>query len=393
MNNALKRVLTGILTITVIIGCAMTALAHQGRTDSRGGHKDNKNVSGLGSYHYHCGDNPAHLHTNGVCPYSSYNTSEWTDNAGAISVPSVTTTPTKSFTSQQEGVIGSVVTTDIKAFINGAEIPAYNVEGNMVIIGADLRSYGFDVVYDNTTRTSSVSLSANGGTWDPIIISTDDSIDVGTEVMSVYETDITMLVNGVPVTGYNVEGRMAFRFAELEVFGSYYYDNDDRSTNLWIEKSSSIWTDEVSEMRTQTSVDFQQQDTVIGSVFTTDIRAYINGAEIPAYNVDGNMVVIGADLRYYGFEVVYDNTTRTSNVSLAADGGTWDPIIITTDDCLEIGTEVMSVYETDITMSVNGTPVTGYNIEGRMAFRFAELAVFGSCHYNNEDRSTYLWIE
>lgn len=49
----------------------VTVEAHGGRTDASGGHKDNKNVSGLGSYHYHCGGYPAHLHENGVCPYSS----------------------------------------------------------------------------------------------------------------------------------------------------------------------------------------------------------------------------------------------------------------------------------------------------------------------------------
>lgn len=49
----------------------ITAEAHSGRTDSQGGHRDNKNRSGLGSYHYHCGGYPAHLHTNGVCPYKS----------------------------------------------------------------------------------------------------------------------------------------------------------------------------------------------------------------------------------------------------------------------------------------------------------------------------------
>jgi hypothetical protein len=43
--------------------------AHSGKTDANGGHRDNKNVSGLGSYHYHCGGHPAHLHTNGTCPY------------------------------------------------------------------------------------------------------------------------------------------------------------------------------------------------------------------------------------------------------------------------------------------------------------------------------------
>ena len=50
----------------------IVAEAHSGRTDANGGHRDKKNVSGLGSYHYHCGGHPAHLHTNGVCPYGKY---------------------------------------------------------------------------------------------------------------------------------------------------------------------------------------------------------------------------------------------------------------------------------------------------------------------------------
>lgn len=56
------------LTLALLPACAW---AYSGRTDSSGGHKDNKNKSGLGSYHYHCGGNPAHLHPNGVCPYSA----------------------------------------------------------------------------------------------------------------------------------------------------------------------------------------------------------------------------------------------------------------------------------------------------------------------------------
>lgn len=52
-----------------------TVEAHSGRTDSSGGHHDNKNKSGLGSYHYHCDGYPAHLHEGGVCPYSSSVTS------------------------------------------------------------------------------------------------------------------------------------------------------------------------------------------------------------------------------------------------------------------------------------------------------------------------------
>lgn len=57
------------------------AQAHSGRTDSSGGHKDNKNKSGLGSYHYHCGGHPAHLHSNGVCPYNMTTTTKVTPTA------------------------------------------------------------------------------------------------------------------------------------------------------------------------------------------------------------------------------------------------------------------------------------------------------------------------
>lgn len=58
----------------------VTASAHSGRTDSSGGHKDNKNKSGLGGYHYHCGGYPAHLHDDGYCPYTDVMPSKVTVN-------------------------------------------------------------------------------------------------------------------------------------------------------------------------------------------------------------------------------------------------------------------------------------------------------------------------
>lgn len=60
-----------IMIILIILSLSLKCFAHSGRTDANGGHKDNKNKSGLGSYHYHCGGHEAHLHPNGVCPYSS----------------------------------------------------------------------------------------------------------------------------------------------------------------------------------------------------------------------------------------------------------------------------------------------------------------------------------
>lgn len=72
MGKLAKRLsvyaMSGMLIFSAVPG---TVQAHSGRTDASGGHHDNKNVSGLGSYHYHCGGYPAHLHSGGVCPYSS----------------------------------------------------------------------------------------------------------------------------------------------------------------------------------------------------------------------------------------------------------------------------------------------------------------------------------
>lgn len=75
MRKNKTKIISILLIILNIISIGANTYAHSGRTDSSGGHKDNKNQSGLGSYHYHCGGHPAHLHTNGVCPYSSSSSS------------------------------------------------------------------------------------------------------------------------------------------------------------------------------------------------------------------------------------------------------------------------------------------------------------------------------
>lgn len=65
---SIKRTVSVILSF-IFLSLPVFSTAHTGRTDSNGGHKDNKNKSGLGSYHYHCGGKSAHSHANGICPH------------------------------------------------------------------------------------------------------------------------------------------------------------------------------------------------------------------------------------------------------------------------------------------------------------------------------------
>lgn len=64
-----KRVFVALIVLLLFFSYIL-AFAHSGRTDKNGGHRDNKNVSGLGPYHYHCGGYPPHLHDKGYCPYT-----------------------------------------------------------------------------------------------------------------------------------------------------------------------------------------------------------------------------------------------------------------------------------------------------------------------------------
>ena len=71
MAKKLRAILTICLILALISGSFNIVLAHSGRTDANGGHRDNKNVSRLGPYHYHCNGNPPHLHSRGTCPYKT----------------------------------------------------------------------------------------------------------------------------------------------------------------------------------------------------------------------------------------------------------------------------------------------------------------------------------
>ena len=57
--------------------------------------------------------------------------------------------------------LGDVLNSDIKTYINGQRIPCYNINNKAVVILADLRNYGFDVIYNDKTRTSTITRNYN----------------------------------------------------------------------------------------------------------------------------------------------------------------------------------------------------------------------------------------
>ena len=63
--------LGAVIAIVLMMMISISASAHSGGTDSKGGHYNHS----TGEYHYHHG-HPAHQHPDGVCPYKSNNSSK-----------------------------------------------------------------------------------------------------------------------------------------------------------------------------------------------------------------------------------------------------------------------------------------------------------------------------
>ena len=103
MKKYIKKIVSVLIVILSILSIQISVYSHSGRTDANGGHKDNQNKSGLGSYHYHCGGYPAHLHPNGVCPYSSssstYSSGSGTSSSATSGSSSSSSSSSKTITS------------------------------------------------------------------------------------------------------------------------------------------------------------------------------------------------------------------------------------------------------------------------------------------------------
>jgi hypothetical protein len=151
MRNHRKRIIAA-LSIVAILALSITAFAHGGRTDSSGGHKDNQNASGLGSYHYHHGY-PAHLPPGGVCPYDTPATPEPTPTPTPAPTPAPTPKPAVSVTAKSS---------PSEIVINGkpVELSAYSIEGsNYVALRQLMRELDIYIGYDAATKKITIDSS------------------------------------------------------------------------------------------------------------------------------------------------------------------------------------------------------------------------------------------
>lgn len=131
----MKKLTALLVCLLFLFVCMNPVQAHSGRTDASGGHRDNKNASGLGYYHYHHGMGP-HLHPGGVCPYSSP-----PKPAATTSVPKPAPQP------------------KVKVMLNGTELkfdtaPTIESGTTLVPLRTIFEAMGATVAWDADTQTA-----------------------------------------------------------------------------------------------------------------------------------------------------------------------------------------------------------------------------------------------
>ncbi len=133
---------------------------------------------------------------------------------------------------------------------------------------------------------------------------------------------------------------------------------------------------------------------VIGHAQPTDIVATINGYQLESYNVNNLTYICVEDLRYYGFDVVFDPYTKSLSFSRNYNVSQIDPQN-TNPNFWSIGVDTgwKSILYTDIVTYADGQYVEGRNINGRTIINFNDLSRFGAVAYDDSRREISLTLD
>ncbi len=131
-------------------------------------------------------------------------------------------------------VVNHVLYTDIVTYIDGKPIESFNIDGYTAIVVEDLLNYGFNVVYDNSTR--SLSVTKGSGVITSTYKPTANTHPIGSVAMDVLYTDIVTYIEGKKVESYNIQGRTICYVDDLALAyaSNYVYDNDSRTLSMTV---------------------------------------------------------------------------------------------------------------------------------------------------------------
>lgn len=114
---------------------------------------------------------------------------------------------------------------------------------------------------------------------------------------------------------------------------------------------------------------------VVGHIYSTDIRAFINGVEVESYNIGGKTAVVIEDIFENNSSCVYSDYYRTLKFFSLNPAGLLET---KKQEHSTLGKIIGNVYETDIVTSIYDVAIPSYNIGGKTAVALEDLGDNGS---------------
>lgn len=136
-------------------------------------------------------------------------------------------------------VVNKVISTDIKTYINGYEIPSMNVNGYTAIVAEDLRNYGFDVIWSPVNR-SLVIKEKSSKKIRPISIKKNNNSKIGKKIGNVLYTDIKTYIKGSEIKSFNIDGYTVIFIDELKEFGNIIWNEEKREVRFNFNKGNDL---------------------------------------------------------------------------------------------------------------------------------------------------------
>lgn len=131
---------------------------------------------------------------------------------------------------------GDAVYSNITTYINHVPIRSYNYNGNTLIVAEDLRDYGFDVEWDEYTRSLSIKRgTSNEITADVVYSHTDE---IGFSAFTVTSTSVSVFTENYQYSAYGgIEGYTLINVNDLVCIDNVKvtWNPDVRAVKVWVE--------------------------------------------------------------------------------------------------------------------------------------------------------------
>lgn len=132
---------------------------------------------------------------------------------------------------------------------------------------------------------------------------------------------------------------------------------------------------------------------IIGYTKYSDIAVYINHYPITSYNINGKTAVVAEDLANYGFNVLWNEYTRSLNITRNTFATEITPFGKVYRYTAKAGQDAFPYLESDIVVYVNGNIVESFNINGKICIYINSLTPYGEVAWVPEVRAVKMWID